>query len=107
MEKTNSNQNNSEKKTFSKKIKYICSIPVKNEGRALDIIFVLCLIIIIALCVFLYRTSTHFYDRLDETMQNNINLNVEVMQNQYMDKIHNLLERVDLVTNSNSNETLQ
>lgn len=104
MEKKSLNQNNFKKKSFSEKIKYICSIPVKNEGRALDVIFVLCLIIIIALCVFLYRTSTNFYGRLDETMQNNINLNVEAMQNEQIDRIYELLNKISQNTEAIGNE---
>ena len=56
------------KLSFTQKIKYICSIPVKDDGRALNIIFVLCLISIIGFSVFLYRSFTHFYDRLDYTL---------------------------------------
>lgn len=85
---------NKEKKTLWAKIKYVCSITVKNDGRALDIIFVLCLISIIAFSVFLYRTSTNFYKHLDETMQNNINLNVEIMQNEQIERIQEILNRI-------------
>lgn len=91
------------KMNFKEKMKHICSITVKNDGRALDIIFVLCLICIIALCVFLYRSSTHFYDHMEETMQNNINLNIEAMQNEYMDRIHSLLNQANPNPNIVSN----
>lgn len=82
---------NVEKKSLKVKIKEICSITVKNEGRALNTIFVLCLISIIAFCVFLYRTSTNFYDDLEETMQNNVNLNMEVLRNEQKDYVHELI----------------
>ena len=97
---------NNENKSLWTKIKYVCSITVKNDGRALDIIFVLCLISIIAFSVFLYRSSTNFYERLDETMQNNINLNVEIMQNEQIEHIQELLNRISQNTEVHSlNET--
>lgn len=76
------------------KVKFICSITVKNDGKALDVIFVLCLISIIAFSIFLYLSSTNFYNRLDETMQNNISLNFEAVQNEQIDRIQNLLDIV-------------
>lgn len=84
-------ENNVEKKFFLNKVKEICSITVKNEGRALNAIFVLCLICIIALSIYLYRVSTNFYVRLDETMHNNINLNIEALRNEHMDYVQDLL----------------
>ena len=76
------------------KIKYICSIPVKDDGRALNIIFILCLISIIGFSVFLFRSFNHFYDRLDNTVQNNIDMNIEYMQNQTMDHIQSILDSI-------------
>lgn len=76
------------------KLKYICSIPVKNTGRALNIIFVLCLISIIGFSLFLFRSFNHFYNRLDSTVQNNINMNIEYMQNQTMDHIQSILNSI-------------
>ena len=61
----------------------------------LDVIFVLCLISIIAFSVFLYLTFTNFYERLEETMQNNINLNIEIMQNEQMERIQNIIYQFD------------
>lgn len=84
------------KKSLWHKIKYVCSITVKNDGRALDVIFVLCLISIIAFSVFLYRTSTNFYNRLDATIQNNINLNIEIRQNEQAERIQDLLNQLDI-----------
>ena len=81
-------------KSFSQKIKFICSITIKNDGRALDIIFILCLISIIAFCVFLYRSSTDFYNRIDETMQNSMNMNLEAMQNDYIEQIQDYLNQI-------------
>lgn len=88
-------KNDVEKKSLWNKIKYVCSITVKNDGRALDIIFVLCLISIIAFSVFLYLTFTNFYEHLEETMQNNINLNIEIRQNEQMERIENMLYQFD------------
>lgn len=86
---------NIEKKSLWDKIRYICSITVKNDGRALDIIFVLCLISIIAFSIFLYRTFTNFYVRLEETIQNNISLNFEIKQNEQVERIQNLFDPVE------------
>lgn len=72
-------------KKASNKLAAIVSITVKNEGRALNIIFILCLICIFGFCVFLYRTSTGFYQRLDETMQNNVNLHIELLKNEHIE----------------------
>jgi len=78
------------KNTFFDRIKYICSIPVKDEGRALDIIFVLCLICIIALSVFLYKSSTNFYNNLDKKMHEDDFIQNEQLQ--YIEQIlHNKL----------------
>ncbi len=85
---------NIEKKNLWNKIKYICSITVKNDGRALDVIFVLCLISIIAFSVFLYRTFTNFYVRLEENMHNNISLNIEIRQNEQVERIQNLFDSI-------------
>ncbi len=90
------------KLSFTQKIKYICAIPVKDDGRALNIIFVLCLISIIGFSVFLYRSFTHFYDRLDNTVQKNTNMNIEYMQNESLDRIQTVLNTFIL----SSNETL-
>jgi len=79
------------KKNFFDKIKAICSITVKDEGKALNVIFVLCLISIIAFSVFLYRTFTHFYVHLDETMHNNVNMNIEVLRNEHIDYVEDIL----------------
>lgn len=86
---------NIEKKNLWNKIKYICSITVKNDGRALDVIFVLCLISIIAFSVFLYRTFTNFYVRLEENMHNNISLNIEIRQNEQVERIQNLFNSIE------------
>lgn len=86
---------NIEKKNLWNKIKYICSITVKNDGRALDVIFVLCLISIIAFSVFLYRTFTNFYVRLEENMHNNISLNIEIRQNEQVERIQNLFDSIE------------
>ena len=83
-----------EKNTLLNKIKYICSITVKNDGRALDVIFVLCLISIIAFSVFLYCTFTNFYGLLEETTQNNTNLNIEFRQNEQVERIQNLFDSI-------------
>ena len=80
-----------EKKSLSDKIKEICSITVKNEGRALNTIFALCLISIIALCVYLYRSSTGFYEHLDATMENNVNMNMEVFRNEHIEYIEDII----------------
>lgn len=88
---------------FIQKIKYICSIPVKDDGRALNIIFVLCLISIIGFSVFLYRSFTKFYDRLDNTFQENANMNIEYMQNKSLDHIQTILNTVNLSPNENTN----
>lgn len=93
-------ETNEEKKNLGSRIKYICSITVKNDGRALDIIFVLCLISIIGFSVFLYRTSTDFYVQLEQTMQNNINLNIEAMQNEHLESIQNWLDLIDSNNNT-------
>lgn len=85
---------NIEKKNLWNKIKYICSITVKNDGRSLDVIFVLCLISIIAFSVFLYRTFTNFYVRLEENMHNNISLNIEIRQNEQVERIQNLFDSI-------------
>lgn len=89
--------------SFTKKIKYICSIPVKDDGRALNIIFVLCLISIIGFSVFLYRSFTHFYDRLDNTVQENANMNIEYMQNESLDRIQTVLNTFISSSNEISN----
>lgn len=93
-------KNNLEKKSLIDKIKYICSIPVKNEGRALNMIFVLCLISIIALSVYIYRSSTGFYEYLDATMENNVNMNIEILRNEHVyyleDIINNKLYEFEL-----------
>ncbi len=80
-----------EKKSLTDKIKYICSIPVKNEGRALNTIFVLCLICIVALSVYLYRASTVFYEKLDKTFENNVNMNMEIFKNEQIEYIEDLI----------------
>ena len=82
------------KEDFLTKIKRICSITVKNEGRALNIIFVLCIICIFFFSIHLFRVSTNFYERLDATMENNINLNIEIMTNERMENIE---ARLDLL----------
>ena len=84
-----------EKKGLWNKIKYVCSITIEDDGKVLDVIFVLCLISIIAFSVFLYLTFTNFYERLEETMQNNINLNIEIMQNEQMERIQNIIYQFD------------
>ena len=84
-----------EKQGLWNKIKYVCSITIKDDGKVLDVIFVLCLISIIAFSVFLYLTFTNFYERLEETMQNNINLNIEIMQNEQMERIQNIIYQFD------------
>lgn len=84
------NMKNKENNFFSK-AKKIAFSPVKNEGRALNIIFVLCLICIAALSLFLYRHFTSFYKKMDDTMQNNISFNIETMQNEQADYILDLL----------------
>lgn len=91
------------KLSFTQKIKYICSIPVKDDGRALNIIFVLCLISIIGFSVFLYRSFTHFYDRLDNTVQENTNMNIEYMQNESLDCIQTVLNTFISSSNEISN----
>ena len=86
------NKNNfKETKTLIDKIRYICSIPVKNEGRALNIIFILCLISIISFCIYLYRSSTGFYEHLDATIENNINMNIEVLKEEHIFNIEDLI----------------
>lgn len=91
------------KLSFTQKIKYICSIPVKDDGRALNIIFVLCLISIIGFSVFLYRSFTHFYDRLDNTVHENANMNIEYMQNESLDRIQTVLNTFISSSNEISN----
>lgn len=83
--------NNVKNKKLSDKVKEICSITVKNEGRALNIVFILCLICIIALSIYIYRSSTNFYQRLDEAMHDNVNLNVEALRNEHIDYVEDLL----------------
>lgn len=98
--------NNFKQLNFKEKVKFICSITVKNDGRALDVIFGLCLISIIALIVFLYRTSTNFYERLDETFQNNVNLNMEITQNEQVERIQDLLNQISQnIEQQNENKT--
>ena len=71
------NKNNLKNKKLSDKIKYICSIPVKNEGRALNIIFVLCLICIIALFIYVFRSLNSIFDYLETSMKANSSLKIE------------------------------
>ena len=86
------NKNNlKEKKSFLDKIKYLCSIPVKNEGRALNTIFSLCVISIIALGIYIYRSSTGFYEYLDSTIENNVSMNMEVLRNEHIDYVEDLI----------------
>lgn len=59
------------------KLEEICSIRVKNENIAINIIFVLCLVSILAFSIFLYRSFTGFYDKVDEKMQNSAYSNME------------------------------
>ena len=87
MDKTNLK----EQKSLTDKIKYICSIPVKNEGRALNIIFILCLICIVALSIYLYRASTIFYKQLDKTLENNINMNIQIFRNEQIELFEDLI----------------
>ena len=98
------NKNNFKKeKNLTAKIKYICSIPVKNEGRALNTIFVLCLISIVALSIYLYRTSTFFYDSLDKTFQNNVNMNTEIFRNEHIEQLEDLINnRIHALENKNN-----
>lgn len=87
------------KKSLSVKIKEICSITVKNEGRALNTIFILCLFCIFFFSLYLFRVSTNFYNRLDDTMENNINLNMEMRKNE---TIHDIDAIIDSIENRRS-----
>ena len=97
------NNNLKEQKSLSDKLKYICSIPVKNEGRALNTIFILCLISIIALSIYLYRVSTSFYKKLDSTMENNINMNMEFFRNEKVEYFEDFINnRIHTLKNRNN-----
>ena len=76
------------------RLKSICSIKVKHEGRAFDVIFILCLICIVSFSIFLYRSSTNFYGKLDKTMQDNVNFNLEVTQNEQVKNIQDFFNRL-------------
>ena len=82
-------------KNLSNRIKEICSITVKNEGRALNLIFVLCLICIYFFSLHLYRVSTNFYKKLDNTIENNVNFNIQVLRNETYHNIEIMIDSLD------------
>ena len=84
-------KNNLENTNLVNKIKYICSIPVKNEGRILNKIFALCLILIIVLSIYIYHSLNSLYDYIDTSMKNNSNMNIEVFENEHIDYIEHLI----------------
>ena len=78
----------------------------KENGNALEVIFIISFVLIIAFSIFIYFVSDNFYDALRETAQNNVNMNIEIMQNEYKEQIDNLLERLDeLEDEEEANET--
>lgn len=86
------NKNNFKQKNFlTDTIKYICSIPVKNEGRVLNTIFVSCLFLIIALSIYLYYSLNSIYDYIDSSMKFNSNMNIEYLENTHTDYIEHLI----------------
>lgn len=70
------------------KLDEICSIRIKNENVARNIIFILCLISIIAFSTFLFRSFTGFYGKVNKTMQNSTYFN---MQNSLYGTLDNVL----------------
>lgn len=64
---------------------------LEQKIKFFNIIFVVCLILIFILSIYIYLTSTNFYYGLDETIQNNINMNFEVMRNEKIEYVEELL----------------
>ena len=81
-------------KDFFYNLKTIFSIPVKNDERATNIIFVLCLISIIAFSIFIYRFFSRVYTKFDASFENNFNANLQIMRNEQSQYIQGLFNKL-------------